>query len=103
MTCLVHSNIYDTSVSDSWTQDDLTWGEYVRALGDELRRRRQAKGLSQAELAELAGLTRVHVHRIESGKVGEAPTNPTVRAVAALAAALGVTTSDLLPQDPDMP
>lgn len=48
--------------------------EYVRAsIARELIRRRSAAGLNQVELAELAGVRRETVSRIESGKhtVGE--------------------------------
>jgi putative transcriptional regulator len=55
-------------------------------------------GLSQAELAERAGLQRTTVNRLESARTFYVPHPATLRA---LAKALGVTVSDLWgPMDP---
>jgi transcriptional regulator with XRE-family HTH domain len=37
-------------------------------LGDAIRRRREMRGLSRAELARLAGIDRSHLARVESGR-----------------------------------
>ncbi len=57
-----------------------------------LRRLREAKGLTQGELADRAGLHRVYVTKLETG----AETNPTLDTLRCLAKALGVPTSKLL-------
>lgn len=65
--------------------------ESLAVLGDNLRRHRQAKKLSQAELARQAGLSRVGYRNIETG--GAAPRADTL---ARLAAALRVGLDDLV-------
>lgn len=52
---------------------------------------RKARGLSQYALAELSGVTRVTIARIETGKM-----NPTLQTIEKLAAALGVTVGELV-------
>jgi transcriptional regulator with XRE-family HTH domain len=66
------------------------------SLAANLRRRRDAAGLSLVELAELAGTAKGTVSAIEAGKA-----NPTVETVYAVAAALGCTMADLLADTPD--
>ena len=56
-----------------------------------LRRRRQAKGLSQAALARKARLSRVYVSNLEAGKY-----DPTLGVLQRLAKALGVPVTALL-------
>lgn len=53
-------------------------------LADDLIRARLGKKMTQAELAEKAGVSRVVVARLESGT-----TNPTVETVSRVAGALG--------------
>ena len=60
------------------------FGEYVRKL-------RKAKGISQEELAELAGLHRNYIGGIERGERNVALLN-----IVRLAKALGVSPSELL-------
>jgi transcriptional regulator with XRE-family HTH domain len=62
-----------------------------RVLARNVRRLREAKGLSQEKLAELADLRQAHVSEIES-----ALTNLTLDNLQALAVALGVRPMDLL-------
>lgn len=61
------------------------------ALGREIRRHRNAKGLSQEKLAELAGLNRNYV-----GFVERAERSPRATTVFRIARALGVHPADLL-------
>ncbi|MBV8977223.1 MAG: helix-turn-helix transcriptional regulator [Alphaproteobacteria bacterium] len=61
------------------------------ALGREIRRHRNAKGLSQEKLAELAGLNRNYI-----GFVERAERSPRVVTVFRIARALGVHPADLL-------
>jgi transcriptional regulator with XRE-family HTH domain len=67
-----------------------------RVLARNVRRLRDAKGLSQEKLAELADLRQAHVSEIESGL-----TNLTLDNLQALAVALGVRPMDLLNERPD--
>ena len=60
---------------------------------EELKRIRESKGLSQAKLAQLAGLNPVTVHRIEHGHK-----SPTVKTLESLARVLGVEVGDLFPK-----
>jgi transcriptional regulator with XRE-family HTH domain len=60
-------------------------------VGRQVRRRRRAAGLSQAELAERAGVSRQAVGALEAGRH-----LPRVDAAMALAVALGTTVEDLL-------
>jgi transcriptional regulator with XRE-family HTH domain len=62
-----------------------------RVLARNVRRLREAKGLSQEKIAELAGLRQAHVSEIESGL-----TNLTLDNLQSLALALGVRPMDLL-------
>jgi transcriptional regulator with XRE-family HTH domain len=63
----------------------------LHSLGNEIRRAREAKGLSQEELAELAELSRNYVGFIE-----RAERSPRVTTIFKLARALGLHPSDLL-------
>ena len=60
------------------------------ALGRSVRRHREAKGISQEKLAELADLDRTYISDIERGN-----RNPGIKNVAQLAKALGITTAEL--------
>ena len=62
-----------------------------KRLGTNLRRLREAKGLSQETFAFEAGIHRTYVSDIERGA-----RNPTIVVVEKLATALGVTASELL-------
>lgn len=65
--------------------------ELVQLLGENVRRLRKLKGVSQEELALDAGMKRSYLSDLERGT-----RNPTVRALGRLAIALGVEPSDLL-------
>ena len=64
-------------------------------IGANLRRRRQAAGLSLADLASAAGLGKTTLHALELGEG-----NPTLSTLWALATALGVPLGDLLDDRP---
>ena len=63
----------------------------LAALGAAVREHRVRAGLTQAQLAEQAGIGRAHVNHIEGGRK-----NPTVVVLVHLARTLGVTPGDLL-------
>jgi len=60
-------------------------------FGRRLKALREARGVSQAALAERAGLTREYVNKLEAGKY-----DPTLGTLGRLAKALGVTERALL-------
>ncbi len=60
-------------------------------VGWNLRQAREAQGLSQEQLAHLAGLATRHLQKIEAGQV-----NVTLRTLARLGSALGVEPGRLL-------
>ena len=62
----------------------------LAALGQNVRRRREARDLTQEKLAEKAGLDPTYISGIERGL-----RNPGIKNVARLAKALGLTTSEL--------
>ena len=65
--------------------------ELRRALGENVRRLRRERDLSQHALADLAGVSTQYVGLVESGRA-----NPRSTTLAALAAALGVAPGALL-------
>ena len=60
-------------------------------MGKRLKQLRRAKELSQAALAQRAGLTREYVNRLEAGQQ-----DPSLTTISALAKALGVPVTALL-------
>ena len=68
--------------------------DLVRLLGENVRRLRTTKGLSQEELAFAADMKRSYLSDLERGT-----RNPSVRALGRLAAALAVEPSELLRSD----
>lgn len=63
----------------------------LKAFGDNIRRLRTGKGISQESLAELSDLHRTYVGAIERGE-----RNVSLRNIVRLATALGVSPSKLL-------
>jgi len=61
-----------------------------KELGQRIKELRQAKGLSQEELAFKAGVHRTYLGGIERGE-----RNPALKNIAAIAEALGVSLSEL--------
>ncbi len=68
--------------------------DLVQLLGENVRRIRKERGLSQEELAFRAGMKRSYVSDLERGT-----RNPTVRALGRLADALGTNAVELLLQE----
>ena len=64
--------------------------ELEKLFGENVRRFRQAKGLSQEEFAHQAGLHTTYVSGVENGH-----RNPTVRVVAKIASALEIEPAQL--------
>lgn len=64
--------------------------ERAGRLGDNLKRIRESKGLTQAELAQVAGMSNVTISRIECGK-----TLGNIFSMIQLTAALGTTFEEL--------
>jgi transcriptional regulator with XRE-family HTH domain len=62
-----------------------------RAVGRRIKAVRAQKGLTQDQLAELAGLNRVHLYRIETGQQ-----SVTLRTLRIIADALNVKMRDLI-------
>lgn len=60
-------------------------------LGNNLRRIRTEKGISQGDIAKSLGVSRGFVSNVENGK-----TNPTLSTITRLANAVGVSTDELL-------
>ena len=65
--------------------------DLVQLLGENVRRLRKERGLSQEELAFQAGMKRSYLSDLERGT-----RNPTVRALERLASALEIEPADLL-------
>ena len=62
-----------------------------KAVGQRIKTARAKKGLTQDQLAELAGLNRVHLYRIETGRQ-----SMTLRTLKIIADALDVKMRDLI-------
>jgi len=60
-------------------------------LGNNLKRIRTKKGITQGDIARSLGVSRGFVSNIENGK-----TNPTLATIARLANAIGVSSDELL-------
>ena len=63
----------------------------AKKLGQNLKRIRLDKGITQTSIAKALGADRSFVSNIENGK-----TNPTLSTISSLAKALGVSTTELL-------
>lgn len=63
----------------------------AKKLGDNLKRIRLEKDISQSEVAKALGVSRGFVSNLENGK-----TNPTLTTISRLANAVGVTADKLL-------
>jgi transcriptional regulator with XRE-family HTH domain len=65
--------------------------EESKKLGQNLKKIRTEKGITQAEIAKKLGVDRSFVSNLENAK-----TNPTLATITNLAQALGVTANELL-------
>ena len=72
--------------------------DLVQLLGENVRRLRKERGLSQEELAFRAGMKRSYLSDLERGT-----RNPTVRAMGRLAAALAVEPYGLIKEQQKQP
>jgi transcriptional regulator with XRE-family HTH domain len=62
-----------------------------REIGLRIKKIRASKGFTQDELAELAGLNRVHLYRLETGRQ-----SMTMRTLKVISDALGVRIRDIV-------
>lgn len=62
-----------------------------KKLGENLRKIREAKGISQADICRITGMDRGYISRVENGT-----RNPTISNLEKIAKALGVTPDELL-------
>jgi transcriptional regulator with XRE-family HTH domain len=86
---------------------DAEWLEYMRIVGRNIEAARKKNHMSQEQVAYAADLSRYTYQKLESGigskptgSKGMPPSNPSLRNIMAVAQVLGVTLSDLLPDDP---
>jgi transcriptional regulator with XRE-family HTH domain len=73
----------------------IEYDEVVRRFGGRLRQARAGRGMTQADLADRAGVSEAYVGRLERGRAA-----PGIDLVARLAKALGLPAADLLPDGP---
>ena len=72
-------------------EDKQASAELQAAFGHSVKEARQKAGLTQTDLAERSGISRVDISRIESGQI-----NVTLRTMRKLAAALDLRVSQML-------
>ncbi len=65
--------------------------EVVRRFGKNMKRLREAKGMSQGDIYRATKIERAYISNLESGKQ-----NPTLETIAKIAKALGVEVSELM-------
>ncbi len=75
------------------------WKVWMQGLGSAIRRARELAGISQAELAHLAGVSQGAVSRLESARGLSTPLVGVLRVLAALRAPLATMPRSELPQD----
>lgn len=76
------------------------WAAFTRELGVNIQRLRDARGLSQEDVAYAAGLSRYTFQKFEKGESAPGtPANPSLHNVMAIAQALSVGLDELLPGD----
>ena len=85
-------------------QSESTWESFARELGHNLRRAREATGLSQERVAHAAGLASYTYQKFEKGESRPGmPLNPRLTTLVALSQVLGVPLAELLPAElPDV-
>jgi transcriptional regulator with XRE-family HTH domain len=80
-------------------QEDIDWREWMRALGRQERRVREFLGLSQDQLAQLAGVSQGAVSRLEAGRGLATPMLVVLKINLALRRSLGDVDPALLNDD----
>lgn len=65
--------------------------DYIKKIGQNIKKIRQSKGISQVDLGYLCNFEKPNMQRIESGK-----TNPTIKTLLKISKALKVSLIDLL-------
>ncbi|AZN29360.1 XRE family transcriptional regulator [Flaviflexus salsibiostraticola] len=80
------------------------WAEFAQELGHNLRRAREAKRLTQEDMAEFAGISLYAYQQYERGKVKPdgAATNPRLATVLTLCEVLETPIEKLLPEVPKL-
>lgn len=78
---------------------DSNPSEATRALGERITAARTAKGVSVAQLAELAGVSKAYMHQIENGECKR----PSAQVMFDIANVLGTSVGYLLGRTPDTP
>ena len=79
---------------------DQYWASYAFALGEKIRALRTMQGLSQAYLAERAGISRSLLSNLERNSYNRnRAADPTLSTIYRIAAALDVSPLQLLPAD----
>lgn len=83
---------------------DDSWDGYVKEIGVNIARIRTAKGYSQDRVSADARISRFTYWKLERGESNpKTPANPSLRNMLAVAQALDVELTDLLPPDtPDL-
>ncbi len=77
------------------------WTDYARELGHNLKRAREALGLSQERVAARAGLSALTLQKYEKGESRPgSPLNPELTNMIALSQALETTVAALMPSNP---
>lgn len=71
-------------------EQEAALANLAEKFGQQVRQRRKARGLTQAQLAEATSMSEEWIRRIERGAG-----SPSLEAIDSLAAALGTTPSDL--------
>ena len=79
-----------------------SWDAFARELGDNLRRARAGRGISQERAAHAAGISSFTYRKLERGESNPGtPANPRLRTLVALAEVLDVSVAELLPIPPE--
>jgi transcriptional regulator with XRE-family HTH domain len=84
-----------TEAAANW----IDWGRWMRGLGEQVLRAREFLGLSQDQLARIAGVSQGAVSRLEHGRGLATPLLVVSKIAAALRAALAQVDPELLSRD----
>jgi len=85
---------------DPFAEVEVEWASRAQDMGSRLRHARVRAGLSQEQLGIRAGVSRNHVHLLETGRSSPVlDANPRLRMIYKLATALGIAPIELLPGD----